>query len=156
MPVDPGSATTTPSALALGNASILQDGSLGHHPRNKIPRNLPPTKLRRPLESTKNEANTEPNEAKRPHQWALDNGGTWAEVPSGKKRVKNSQSWNVPWNQQDHQKICKKHPHPKAGMSNRINTISPKWGLDPKLECPLESVKRGLHRRRERRRFGAE
>ena len=47
----------------------------------------------------------------------------------------------------------KKHPHPKAGMSHGINNISQKGGLHPKLECPLDSTKGGLHRKRERCRF---
>ncbi len=50
----------------------------------------------------------------------------------------------------------KKHPHPKAGMSHGISDISQKGGLDRKLECPLESAKRGLHRIRESRTFGSE
>ena len=44
----------------------------------------------------------------------------------------------------------KKHPRPKAGMSHGINNMSPKWGLERKLECPLESAKQGLHRKRGR------
>jgi hypothetical protein len=45
-----------------------------------------------------------------------------------------------------------KHPRSKAGMSNQINNLSQKWGLDRKLECPLQSTKRGLHRKRGRAR----
>ena len=43
-------------------------------------------------------------------------------------------------------KTRKKHPQPKAGISHGINKINQKRGLDPKLKCPLESVKTGLHR----------
>ena len=46
-----------------------------------------------------------------------------------------------------------KNTPPKLGMSRRINDISQKRGLDPKLECPLQSTKRGLHRGSQRRRF---
>ena len=45
-----------------------------------------------------------------------------------------------------HRRTRKKHPPPKAGMSHGINNMSQKGGLDRKLESPLESTKRGLHR----------
>jgi hypothetical protein len=41
----------------------------------------------------------------------------------------------------------------KARISGGINNLSQKRGLHRKPECPLESIKGGLHRMRQRRRF---
>ena len=102
--------------LALGNTSSLQRRDANQNsPKHPTPGSIfgkdKPTGPLEPTKLVESEAKTKPKEAKRPNQFAPGNGVTWAGVRAGRKRVKNSESWNVQWNQQDNQKKCEKHPH---------------------------------------------
>ena len=82
-------------------------------------------------------------------------------VHAGRHRTPPGDNCTNPVNPMDSIFIASKTPEnaknihaAKAGMSHRISKISQKWGLDRKPECPLKSIKRGLHLEHESCRFG--